>query len=508
MIKDVLPLSFSLFIAVTGAAGQDTEAILRLQSDVSYLCGSELAGRDVPGPYGDMSALWLAEQLHQIGLWPAFGDTSYMQRVPLTTALLDTAQTSLKITGVSGSTDELRWGNGFYVFPRRLAAVDLTSEIAVCGYGISAEELGRDDFSVAAGRAALVLPGSGDIPVKKAGRHALVPFKAAAAERAGAAMLIVAYPPGSGKGWPPTGLTEEISRASRRLVDLPKPEPDFPIVYLDGSNLQSVLQPPDNLQSEVTVHLKVAFTSDSMTSGYNVVGRFDGSVPEYVIVGAHYDHLGVTVEGNKGEGYYPGADDNASGVAGLLEVCRRWAERENRPRRGLIAALFTAEEDGQLGSKWLVGNLPVPREAVAAMINLDMIGRDGFANTSEVTRPDAIPEPGYAAAYFSAASPQLRDILRGTADMVELNVDIRPVNSFSHFGDAAPFHRAGVPAVHLFSGFHRDYHSPDDTPDRLNFAKLTRMVELTDRLLVNLAEEPGTIGFDPGIRFEGSVVPH
>ena len=138
------------------------------------------------------------------------------------------------------------------------------------------------------------------------------------------------------------------------------------------------------------------------------------------------------------------------------------------------------------------------------MVNLDIIGSRGYAGMRAARSHRSEPDPDYAAAFYSGASPRLRDILRGARDIGDLKLDLEPVNRFP-FSDAGSFQNIQVPTISLFSGFHPDYSSLSDTPDKLDYRKLARMVLLTDRILVNLIEEPAPIGFDPSIHVTGGM---
>ena len=544
----IVLIAFNLFRA-DAIIASDRNVVDRLKADVTYLCSPELAGRNVPGKTGDITALWIAKRFRNINLRPVIEDTSYLQEVTLVQAKLNTRwskeyqkQCRLTFTGGLFDSTDNRWGasytwdDGFYIFPKRIAPIDTTFEITWCNYGIVDEATQRNDFADAEDKAAMVLPGS-DLPNGKHDRRSLIPFKAAAAKRAGVGMLIVydenqeyvtTATDRQDRNISPQLLKDKVNTYRGFLIDLPGSKPDFPVVYFSDPMSFCQFWPPETMEkfvkkhkgveskNKLTVELRVHYRDYKETPGFNVVGKLEGRIPEYVIVGAHYDHLGIVTESQQSESgvastdrmsYYPGADDNASGVAGLLEICRRWAERD-RTGRGLIAVAFTAEEDGTLGSQWFVDNLPVAHETVTAMVNLDMIGRRGFANMRDVQRGDAEPDPKYAGAYFSAASPKLRDVLRAVSNYVDLNVDMHPVNSFSHFGDAGPFHEAQVPTVHLFSGFHNDYHTPNDTIDKLDFEKMSLMVDLADVLLANLSQESDRIDFDPNIKVDKPHIPH
>lgn len=512
MIIPVLLLSLGItLVVVTGTDASENE-LDRLRADVEYLCSRELAGRDVPGIEGDMAALWLAQQFYTIGLFPGVNDTSYLQETPLETAWLDTLATHLIMKGTDWEIS-YEWGRDFYIFPKGLSEYETEFEIDFCEFGIHAHHLDKLDFdSLVSGSAAVVLQGSGDIPREKAGRFALTPFKAAAARRAGAGMLVVIVPSWNGHSFPPDEIKSKITEINNRIVDLPGEKRDFPVVYLDGTKLEKKFSGTAPLvywlENEgreepfldgVRILFKVQFRDRRLERGYNVVGKFYGDQPEYVLLSAHYDHLGLTGESDTELGnYYPGADDNASGVAAMLEICRRWTGRD-QSGRGLIAVGFASEEDGLLGSKYFCRNLPGSPGRIVAAVNLDMIGRRGFRSMRDARNPQALPDSNYAAVYYSAASPRLKDIIRGAKDSGGLEIDIIPVNGFP-FSDAGSFHNSEIPTVHLFGGFNPDYSTSQDIPDKLDYGKLARTVLLTDRILLNLIEEPGEIRFDPEIR--------
>jgi hypothetical protein len=481
-----------------------------------------------------MTAGWLVRQFTDIGLTPP--RDGFRQEFPITSARLDTMMSSLTIKA-GGSSRELAWGDRFYSFPQGVQPVDPPCgglDLAFCGYGLTLPKLNRNDYGdAAAGCAVLVLDGAGGVAPDAVGPYGSPVFKAATAARAGAKMLVVVYPAKSHGDWPPEALRDKIRAAGKPVLGSGAMNPSqqavwgthgmssqIIIVYLSAEALNGLLD-WDSLSTSATggnfkpspltgwkVRLKLDFTDVETLYAANIVGFVPGTTGQCVLVGAHYDHLGA-VEGddNSGANFYPGADDNASGVAGLLEICRRWTQRPPQ-RRGLVAVAFACEEDGLLGSLWLADHLPAPRDSVVAMVNMDMIGRRGFSNMRESARPDAVPDSVFAAAYYSASSPRLRDIIHSASDLVSLNLDIHPVNSFAHFGDAASFFQQQIPTIHIFSGFHSDYHQPTDTIDKLDFGKMVRMVDLTDRILKNIADEPNIITFDPAIRVEEGAPTH
>lgn len=448
---------------------------------ITTLTSPEYNGRDVPGPGGEKTARFLTDWLTD-GVTE--GQVVSTQIVPLQQSSLFTANSLMSLNS-SENMLLSKWGDKFYFFPRKTANINISAEAVFCGYGISIPEDNRNDYpETVRGKIAIVFAGS-DLPPAKAGMRANAAFKAAAAERAGALALVVVY---ADSIWPPADLAQKIAEAQIPVIDLPESRAEFPVAYfsMPGANANDV-------KSLTKSNIRVSFNPPVATPSENIYVMQAGKKDEWIVVGAHFDHLG--------EGF-PGADDNASGVAGLLSLTERYGLRANLTR-GIIFVLFTAEEDGLLGSSWFADHPPVAKEKIVAMINLDMIGRDGFESMRDAANPNAEPEQGFAAAYFSGGSPALQDVIRAATSTSELSVKIKPVNTFRHFGDAAPFHTMQIPTMHIFSGFHSDYHAITDIPEKIDYAKLGRMIDFTDRLIVNLVEIPERPQFDPTIKVEG-----
>lgn len=212
-------------------------------------------------------------------------------------------------------------------------------------------------------------------------------------------------------------------------------------------------------------------TESSSLSVDNVVGWIKGADPalknEVVVLGAHYDHLGVDSRGRVGLG----ADDNASGTAVLIEVAEALAA--NRPRRSVLVCAFASEEDGLFGSKAIAARPPVAPESMVAMINMDMIGR---GNAKEV------------AVIGVRRNPEFERILKRAKDSSKTGmrkIVMRQGEELFQRSDHYSFHQIGVPAIFFFEGLpisrNKDYHTWRDTIDGLNFDK----IENTARLVFN-----------------------
>lgn len=499
-IKDFVFLIILILGMLASVQSQEKE-IERIKQTVEYLSSAELAGRDTPGYYGDLTALWLAQSFLEIGLSPFFGDTSYLQEIPLITANLDTDKTKLKFI-VNGKETTLDWGSDFYYFPKNISDEEISLPLQFAGHGIVAKEFDVNDFKESVkGSAAIVLNGSGDLTPEQAGRHSMPPFKAAAARRAGAKMLIII--PNEGDEFPFKSLEGKIKDSSKKLTDSKSSTIGFPVIYLNFQKLPGNILENENhiisVISDTKVILRPAFKNMQEENAQNVAGIIKGSDDNYIIVGAHYDHLGIKDEvNNEILEYYPGADDNASGIAGLMEIARYWANRPN-PQKSLIFVGFTSEEDGLLGSRDFLERRNVEPEKIHCMINLDMIGRDGFSSMMASRIPGSKSDSSYCAVYYSAAAPKFVDFVKGTNNKFNLNIDPIPVSRF-HVNDAESFHTRQIPSVHVFSGFHSDYSSTSDISEKILFWKIFSISQFVAEMTMNISEYPSEIDFDPSIK--------
>ncbi|HLF95359.1 MAG TPA: M28 family peptidase [Planctomycetota bacterium] len=191
----------------------------------------------------------------------------------------------------------------------------------------------------------------------------------------------------------------------------------------------------------------------------NVIGVIKGKSDEAVVLGAHYDHLGEI----KGK-VHPGADDNASGTAVLLQVAEKIAK--SPPKRTIVIAAFSGEEFGAFGSRYYVNHPVVPLEKTVAMVNMDMVGRLG----------DKL------IIFGADTGDKFRDLLADSAIPLVLNKD--PGGQSDH----TSFQMKSIPAVHFFTGSHADYHKPGDTADKINVEGMGKVATLVETLVRRTAD--------------------
>jgi hypothetical protein len=230
----------------------------------------------------------------------------------------------------------------------------------------------------------------------------------------------------------------------------------------------------------------------------NVIGLVPGAGPlahQYVIVGAHYDHLGTRTAPASRDGkqlaprltVYNGADDNASGTAGLLELARHFGAygREEGSRRSLLLIAFSAEEQGLLGSWHFVAHPTVPLDEVVAYVNLDMIGR---------------MNGGPLNVYGTQTAREFPQLLRSASRRFGMALEM-PLGA-AGLSDHVPFYVSRIPVLHFYSGTHRDLHRPTDDTERINAPDAVRILDvvcrLTDDLLTAEAPPKFQAGSDMG----------
>lgn len=201
------------------------------------------------------------------------------------------------------------------------------------------------------------------------------------------------------------------------------------------------------------------------TVGRNVVAVIPGKMDEAVVIGAHYDHLG-----SDDKKVYAGADDNASGTAVAIEMARRFAKKPTK--RAIVIVTFSGEEMGVLGSRYYV-NHPAALEATVAMINMDMVGR---------LKENLI-------VFGADTGDHFKEYLADSPIKIAYNKDaVGP-------SDHTSFVLKGIPAVHLFTGAHPDYHKPGDTADKINYEGLKKVADLVETLARRVADAPERMAF-------------
>ena len=505
-----------------------------LRSTVAFLASEELQGRRPGSPFGRVTSRYLAHRFQLLGLEPAGDGDSYFQHFRLVRMELG-ERNSLEIRLPDGASPrKLELFSEFCPAPLS-AQGPSRGPVVFAGYGIVAPELGYDDYDGLDVRDKVVMvvrrePGEKDPESPFQGviatEHGLTREKVLRAQERGATGVLLA----------PNALTQTQRRGLNRLARFFWPEKGLtrrhyleiwadavtiPVHYvsaeladsmleMQGTTLKEVLQEidqdyrPQSLVLEgVEAHLETE-TAPHTTEVRNVLATLPGVDPrlnrEVVVVGAHFDHLGA----DDGEVYY-GADDNASGTAGLLEVAEAFARNTQWPRRSVLFAGWDAEESGLLGSYYYVARPTYPLERTVAMFQMDMIGRDqevpdsrnrryqGLEQQSAEQNRNSVNVLGYSRS--SDLQDRVREANRRVGLELRFRYDDHPMNLIRR-SDHWPFLAHGVPVALFHTGLHPDYHRTSDTVDKLNFAKMekvTRLVYLTARSTADAVSRPRLI---------------
>jgi hypothetical protein len=500
----------------TAPADPSPDPIAQLRADVELLASDAYGGRGTLEPGGAKAAEFLAARLQELGLQPAPGQADL--RVPYTLYGRGADPERTRITSADG-TVELRLEEGVRPFGFSDQGV-LTADLVFAGYGISSPEHGWDDYARLDVRGKLVLvlrhePNEDDPKSLFAGTeatdHSLFTAKARqAAERGAAGILIVTDPlhhtpnedlrsePGySLEPTAPPDPTEPDEQATSLLAAHVSQAGAEALLQRGGHSLIALQRAVDAGHSpaslavdvpKVTVRIGFLETGSSWTD-HNVVGVLPGLDPNaWVVIGAHYDHLGTYA--GQGDTTYNGADDNASGTAGVLALARALASREQPFERTVAFAFFSGEEHGLLGSEALVRDGVIPADKTVFMLNLDMIGRNDNRQVHAIG-------DGYVAGLVEAL----------TEANATYGVPLKPAGTeYAGNTDYHTFFKRDVPFLGLFTGVHEDYHQPSDEPHKLDYDQMHRIVLVARHLIERVADGELTPSFLHHVDWLGVVV--
>lgn len=211
----------------------------------------------------------------------------------------------------------------------------------------------------------------------------------------------------------------------------------------------------------------------------NVIGYLDNGAAHTIVIGAHYDHLGIdgqhsSLDANPANKIHNGADDNASGVTGVLELARYYAKNKRRENYNFLFICFSAEELGLIGSKYFTENPTIALDKVNFMINMDMIGRLDTASRTLLV-------------HGTGTSPVWEPLFKELSnERVVIKTDSSGVGPSDH----TSFYLKDIPVLHFFTGAHADYHKPTDDWDKINLEGQKQVLQLIAAVIDRLDTEP------------------
>jgi hypothetical protein len=477
-----------------------------LLGHVRSLASDEWEGRGSGTPGEQRASAYVADAFAKLGLKPLGADGGFFQPVRMPGAFRAKPGCLLRFApAADGEPLALELEREWLPLSASPDA-DAEGEIVFAGYGVRAGELSYDDYAGidVRGKVVVVFRHTPTGPwwrePQSRFRHAPLATKLRHAVELGAVALIVANDPASfrGEGGVAAGGRPPVPERD----DIGAPPSTIPFLHLTLAGAERLFAAafdasPAELEERIHGEDRIAPASRAgrgrlrmrveaqreILEGRNVCALLEAgahdATEEIIVLGAHHDHLGRGGRGSlartpeEQHQIHNGADDNASGVAGVLEIAEHLASRRAGLRRSVLFLTFTGEERGLLGSLHFVAHPPVPLSRVAAMVNLDMIGR---LEGRKLFVGGVKTSPAFGPLVGLAAREAGVEVLLGDGGRAP--------------SDSTSFYSKRVPVLFLFSGMHPDYHRPSDDPDKVDGAGAEQAARLGARLVEELARLP------------------
>jgi hypothetical protein len=483
-------LAFSLLATATAPSIGPADST-RYLNDIKTLAAPNMEGRGAGTKGLAKATKYIEHRYKSLGLQPA-GTNGYLQPFTVTTGAKLKSHNQFIVE--EGGKKQALTLNQDFVPVSFSSSGSLTAAVVFAGYGASADEFGYDDYAGldVKDKIVMVLRYEPEIFGVKSGQHGLTQHsqlitKAINARNHGAKALVVI----NGK------LGDGEEDLLMRFGGVSGPQ-NVGLMLLQvknavadswfkaaGKSLSDVQQQinhsgkPDSFAFPGTLQLSLKVDIEATHAQVNnVLAYLPGKTSEYVIIGAHFDHLGRGDSNSLAPSQigqiHPGADDNASGTAGVLELARLFAPMKGELDRGILFMSFSGEELGLLGSAEWVKDPTLPLEKCVAMLNMDMIGR---IRDSKV----------YIGGVGTGST--FKTIL-DQAQKQEPNFKIEYSAGGYSASDHTSFVAKKIPVLFFFSGLHSDYHKPSDTWDKINAPSAAQLLNLVGDVAVQLAEAP------------------
>ena len=431
------------------------EVEIRLMKDIEFLSSDDLSGR-LPGtPGANLASEHIQDAFQRVGLKPLFNE-GYKQAfdIPRPTEI----QKNRYYLVIA--KDTLYLGKKLYISPYSLTK-DFIGEVVYVSHGIHSDSI-NDYKSISEisldGKLVLIELNVPKNKKKRAGNQSKILSRIKEAKKRGAKDIIL------------------LSKRNNRRDEISK----YTFLKLKeaGANVSMIFGKKwsNKIHRSKKPIIMVTKISKRNDEGFNIGGMLDLGAENTVLIGAHYDHLG------KGEYHgskelsgriYNGADDNASGVSVMLEVLNQLSLNSDLQKSNVIFLAFSGEEDGLIGSKHFVKNCPLDPNTISQMINIDMVGR--LNNSDSLT------------IYATSSALEWRTIIN---DLPKTEINIKNVPEIFPRSDHYAFIDAGIPAIMLHTGIHKDYHSPSDDFEKIDGPGLVKITEVVLQILQNLNKFP------------------
>ncbi|MFN8138311.1 MAG: M28 family peptidase [Fimbriimonadales bacterium] len=473
-------ISTALSLALISVGGNATLSADRIKEHNSFLASTEVAGR-MTGSAGErLAGDYIAKKFKEYGLIPAGGNGTYFQDVPITFGSEAGPGSSLKFTLSNGKTIECKGNVDFVPIVNTAEKTPIEAEVVFAGEGIVADQ--RNDYNgIDAKGKVVVVMNSADPKVRSFGNRGDI------AKTHGAVGLIVVGPATpNGRKLPNSTRSNALNRESG-LVGAAITSDIFEAIgnlkYEDAKTQAAGGRVMPGFARGVKVSANLEVIAKQVT-GRNVIGLIPGNDSalknQFVIFGAHYDHLGYGEVGARDgtETIHPGADDNGSGTAGMIELAKYFSESKSN-KRSILIQLYTGEELGLRGSLYWVQNPTVDIKAVNCMFNFDMIG-----NLTE----DKLQLDGFN------TSPEWDGIFEKSKTKLVVQKNGGPRAD----SDQYSFGTNGIPVLFFHTGLHPRYHTDQDTSNTVNFEGAVKVLSYAIDLFAVVDQNASMITFQKG----------
>lgn len=468
-MKYIIFLLTSVFTFNT-AYSQDTSGIWfisekNLMKTDTYLSSKELKGRLSGSSEYYKAAEYIAVEFSRIGLKP-LGNKNYFQNFKIEyNEIAAPCKFALVENGKTIKNYEL--GKDF-VCRGFTGSGNFSAPVVFAGYGFS--EDGYDDYAGmdVKGKVVIMFKQTPNWKNGDKNWNSSLRYRQEIAFKKGALGILFVSKPNDANPQKPIGSV--MDGEGSYIESFPMLQIDISAAddFLKGSpytlkELQKIidsLKQPKPLELIANALLNINAIYEKERNTMNVVGMIEGETDEYVILGAHLDHVG----GQADEIYYPGANDNASGSSAVLEIARTFANSKIKPKRSIVFVLFSNEESGLNGANYFTDYPPVPLEKVTAMLNMDCVG---FGDSIHIGN--------------GKSAPELWKITRGLDSLFTKQMVRHTWNGGG--ADATPFHLKGIPCLYFVTtNSYKHLHLPSDLPETLNrnlFEKITKLAYMT-----------------------------
>jgi hypothetical protein len=464
-------------------------------TDVAHRIGviahDSMAGRDTPSRGLELTAQYVADQFRRFGLQPGGENGSWFQRYSISRRRLDLAASRV-VFRVGGATATARLDRAARYHSGAVPDRPVSGPAILLGGALTPDEVSGLQLE---GKVVLYTPNS----LPSGVRNAVQVERALRLARPTAVVLVSALDSAA--------FAARLSPTApeRYGIDLNLVSPPF--VEVTEAALPAVLRAAGLRLAEVrgarrpvmrdlpgfTVRLELRDTILSRLTAPNTVGILPGTDPalkdEYVVYSAHMDHIGITP--GRPDSINNGADDDASGTAGVIELAEAFSRPGARPRRSVVFLTVSGEEKGLWGSRYFSEHPTVPLDRVVANLNIDMIGRNWADTIVAIGKEHS--DLGATLERVNAAHPELR--------MTAID-DRWPEERFYFRSDHYNFARKGVPVLFFFNGVHPDYHEVTDSPEKIDAEKESRILRLLFHVGQEVANAPERPKWNPASRAE------